>query len=181
MSFQPRSSNSCHCFELLPLLVPGHGWTWWFFIYSFLSFFFSFIFISWRLITILWWFLPYIDMNQPWIYMYSPSWSPLPPPSLPDPSGSSQCTRPECLSHASHLGWFLLQLNIIRDSYLLAHCSVWSALSVYKMRVPENWPSHPMGHVSFTIHPLCQNSRWHSLSMLWTTGNKWPSSQRLKT
>ena len=23
-------------------------------------------------------------MNQPWIYMYSPSWSPLPPPSLPD-------------------------------------------------------------------------------------------------
>ena len=33
-------------------------------------------------------------MNQPWIYMYSPSWSPLPPPSLPDPSGSSQCTRP---------------------------------------------------------------------------------------
>ena len=22
-------------------------------------------------------------MNQPWIYMYSPSWSPLPPPSLP--------------------------------------------------------------------------------------------------
>ena len=32
-------------------------------------------------------------MNQPWIYMYSPSLSPLPPPSPPDPSGSSQCTR----------------------------------------------------------------------------------------
>ena len=35
--------------------------------------------------------------------MYSPSWSPLPPPSPPSPSGSSQCTRPEHLSHASHL------------------------------------------------------------------------------
>ena len=47
----------------------------------------------------------YIVMNQPWIYMYSPSWSPLPPPSLPDPSGSSQCTRSKHLSHASNLGW----------------------------------------------------------------------------
>ena len=27
--------------------------------------FFSF---NWRLITILWWFLPYIDMNQPWVF-----------------------------------------------------------------------------------------------------------------
>ena len=34
--------------------------------------------------TILWWFLPYIHMNQPWVYM-SPS----------HPSGSSQCTSPE--------------------------------------------------------------------------------------
>ena len=46
-------------------------------------FFFPFIFIRWRLITILWWFLPYIDMNQSWIYMCSPSQSPLPPPSHP--------------------------------------------------------------------------------------------------
>ena len=44
--------------------------------------------------TILQWFLPYTDMNQPWIYMYSPSRSPLPPPSPPDPFGSSQCTSP---------------------------------------------------------------------------------------
>ena len=55
--------------------------------------------------TILQWFLSYIDMNQPWIYMYSPSQTPLPPPNLPDPSGSSQCTRSEHLSHASNLGW----------------------------------------------------------------------------
>ena len=33
-------------------------------------------------------------MNQPWVYMCSPSWSPLSPPS--PSSGSLQCTSPEC-------------------------------------------------------------------------------------
>ena len=53
----------------------------------------------------LWWILSYIEMKQPWVYMCSPSRSPLPPPSPPDPSGSSQCTRSERLSHACNLGW----------------------------------------------------------------------------
>ena len=70
-----------------------------------ISFFFvfSFIFISWRLIILQYCsgFLSYIDMNQPWIYMCSP----LPPPSPSHPSGSSQCTSSEHLSHASTLGW----------------------------------------------------------------------------
>ena len=33
----------------------------------------SFFYFNWRLITILWWFLPYIHINQPWVYMCSPS------------------------------------------------------------------------------------------------------------
>ena len=37
--------------------------------------------------------LPYIKMNLPQIYMCSPSWTLLPPPSPFHPSGSSQCTR----------------------------------------------------------------------------------------
>ena len=45
--------------------------------------------------TILWWFLPYIHMNQPWVYMCFPSCTPLPPPSPSHPSESSQCTNPE--------------------------------------------------------------------------------------
>ena len=49
---------------------------------------------------------PYNEMDQPWVYMCSPSRSPLPPPSPPDPSGSSQCTRSEHLSHTSNLGWW---------------------------------------------------------------------------
>ena len=70
---------------------------------------------------ILQWVLSYIDMNQPWIYMCSPSRSPLPPPSPPDPSGSSQCTSPEHLSHASNLGWWSVSPQII---YMFQCCSL---------------------------------------------------------
>ena len=38
--------------------------------------------------------LPYINMNLPRVYMCSPSWTPLPPPTPNHPSGSSQCTSP---------------------------------------------------------------------------------------
>ena len=55
-----------------------------------------FLYFNWRLITILWWFLPYIDMNQPQVRMCPPSRTPLPPPSPSHPSGLSQCTSPEC-------------------------------------------------------------------------------------
>ena len=39
--------------------------------------------------------LLYINMNLPLVYMCSPSWTPLPPPSPYHPSGSSQCTSPK--------------------------------------------------------------------------------------
>ena len=52
-------------------------------------------------------------MNQPLIYMCSPSRSPLPPPSPSHPSGSSQCTNPEHLSHASNLGWWSVSPLIV--------------------------------------------------------------------
>jgi len=39
--------------------------------------------------------LPYINMNPPWVYTCSQSWTPFPPPSPYHPSGSSQCTRSE--------------------------------------------------------------------------------------
>ena len=52
-------------------------------------------------------------MNQPWIYMCSPSGSPLPPPSASHPSGSSQCTSPEHLSHASNVGWWSVSPLIV--------------------------------------------------------------------
>ena len=39
--------------------------------------------------------LPYINMNPPQVYTYSPSWTPLPPPSPYHSSGSCQCTSPK--------------------------------------------------------------------------------------
>ena len=60
------------------------------------SFFFFSSFIS--LFILLYNFvlvLPYTDLNPPWVYMCSPSWTPLPPLSPSHPSGSSQCTSPE--------------------------------------------------------------------------------------
>ena len=47
----------------------------------------------------------FIGMNQPWIYMYSPSRSPLPPPSPPDPSGSPSAPGlSTCLMHPTWAG-----------------------------------------------------------------------------
>ena len=56
--------------------------------------------------TILWWFLPYIHMNQPWVYMCSPSWTPshLTPP--PIPQGHPSAPALSTLSHASNLNWW---------------------------------------------------------------------------
>ena len=54
--------------------------------------------------TILWWFLPYIDMNQPWMYMCPPFWIPLLPPSPSHSSGLSQCIGFECPVSCIELG-----------------------------------------------------------------------------
>ena len=55
----------------------------------------------------------FVILKQPWVYMCSPSRSPLPPPSPTDPSRSSQYTRSERLSHASNLGWWSVSPQII--------------------------------------------------------------------
>ena len=39
--------------------------------------------------------MPYFDMNQPWVYMCSPSWTSLLVPSRSHSSRTSQCTSPE--------------------------------------------------------------------------------------
>ena len=53
--------------------------------------FFLFFFLLYNIVLV----LPYISINLPQVYMCSPSWTPLPPPSPSHPSGSSQCTSPE--------------------------------------------------------------------------------------
>ena len=63
------------------------------FCFIFILFFFKFCFIF-KLYSIVL-VLPNIEMNLPQVYMCSPSWTLLPPPSPYHPSGSSQCTSPK--------------------------------------------------------------------------------------
>ena len=55
------------------------------------DFFFNFIFKLYIIVLV----LPNIKMNPPQVYMCSPSWTLLPPPSPYYPSGLSQCTSPK--------------------------------------------------------------------------------------
>ena len=86
----------------------------------------QFILTGGNYFTILQWFLPYIDMNQPWVYMCSPSWIPLPLPFPSHPSGSSQCTSPErpvsCLKPGSisHMMWITCFNAILSNHPTLA-------------------------------------------------------------
>ena len=61
--------------------------------FYFFLFFFKFYFIFKLYIIVL--VLPNIKMNLPQVYMCSPSWTLLPPPSPFHPSMSSQCTSPK--------------------------------------------------------------------------------------
>ena len=54
-------------------------------------FFFFFIFKLYNIVLV----LPNIEMNPPQVYIYSPTYTPLPPPIPSHPTGSSQCTSPE--------------------------------------------------------------------------------------
>ena len=89
-------------------------------------FYLPFIFISWRLITLQYCrgfchTLTWISHRVTCVPHPTPR-SRLPPPS--HPSGSSQCTRPEHLSHASNLGWWSVSPFII---YLFQCCSLWTS------------------------------------------------------
>ena len=50
-------------------------------------------------------FLPYIDMNQPCVYMCRPSWTPLPPPSPSLTQSRPSAPALSTLSRASYLDW----------------------------------------------------------------------------
>ena len=76
----------------IPRIYSSYHW-------SLIPLFLTFIYFNLEAnyFTILWWFWPFIQMNQSWVYMCSPSWNPsrFPPPSPSHPSGSFQCTSPE--------------------------------------------------------------------------------------
>ena len=74
----------------------------------FLNFYFYFI-LLYNTVLI----LPYIDMNPPWVYMSSQSWTLLPPPTPYYLSGSSPCTSPKHpVSYIEHR----LAIRFLHDS-----------------------------------------------------------------
>ena len=80
------------------LIVSLKGQNFIFYYFIFFNFYFYFILLYNTTLV-----LPYIDMNQPRVYMSSQSWTPLPPPTSYLLSGSSPCTSPKhpvsCIKH----------------------------------------------------------------------------------
>ena len=72
-------------------------------VYAITNFFINLFKLEVNYFTMLWWFLPYIEMNQPRVYMCPPSWTPL-PPSPSHPSGLSLYTSFECPVSCIELG-----------------------------------------------------------------------------
>ena len=72
--------------------------------------FFKINYFNWRVITILQWFLPYINMSQPWVHTCPPILNP-PPTSLPTPTlwvvPENQLWVP-CLMHGTCTGHLFL-------------------------------------------------------------------------
>ena len=56
-------------------------------------------------VTTLWWFLPYINTNQPQVHMCPPSGTPSLLPPHPVPLGCSRALALSVLLHASNLDW----------------------------------------------------------------------------
>ena len=78
MNVLPQSQDSNLFFLAMSMLFP----------LDYFNIYFYFIFKLYNIVLV----LPYIKMNPPQVYMCSPSWTLLPPPSPYPPSGSSQCT-----------------------------------------------------------------------------------------
>ena len=81
--------------------------------------------------TILWWFLPYINMNQPWVYMNPHIPCHFPPHTMP-----LSCPRASALSallHTSNLQWSSILYMVI---YMFQCCSL-------KSRHPQLLPHSP--------------------------------------
>ena len=107
-------------------------------------------------------------MNQPWIYMCSPSWSPFPPPSPSHPSGSSQCT--------SRVQFWVKLVSALRPTssfsclFLLRFSSGTPTPYTGKTRLFFFLPCWPLG--------VCPGRSLPGF-FLWALGTLWPSAHPL--
>ena len=108
--------------------------------------------------------LPYIDLNPPWVYMCSPSWTPLPHPSPSHPSGSSQFTSPEhpvsCIEPglAIHFTYNNFHVSMLFSHIIPPLPSPTESKRLFK------WPNNQKKLLIITKEPLDENERgeWKS-------------------
>ena len=115
--------------------------------------------------TILWWFLPYIDMNQPWVYM-CPTILKFLPTSLPSPSF---CIVPE---HQLWVPCFMYRICTRLTSLLCFHVipthkvleSIYSVGSVFSQSVRFQWALPKLCAFTYTLNsPTKVLLKWQHL------------------
>ena len=102
-------------------------------------------------------------MNLPWVYTCSPSWTPLPHPSLYHPSGSSQCTSPKhpvsCIEpgQALILNFFNL-FSILPSEFFFNKCqSVYDLTTQNYLKASPGWYKCPCLHIWTPFYPSVPN------------------------
>ena len=95
--------------------------------------FFFFFFLLYNIVLV----LSHINMNLPWAYTCSPSWTSLLPPSLYHPSWSSQCTSPK--HPVSNLGWWFVSYMML---YMFQSHSSKSSYPLPLLQSPKDCSIH---------------------------------------
>ena len=98
--------------------------------------------------------LPYIDMNQPWVYMCSLSWTPIPPLTSSHPSGSSQCTSHEHPFSCIEPG--------------LVICFTYDLLAILIPACASSSPAFHMIHSAYKLNKQGDNIQpWRTPFLIW--------------
>ena len=110
------------------------------------------VYFNWRLITVLWWCLLYVDMNQPQVHM-----CPLHPehpchfPSHPIPLGCSRALALSALFHPSNLHWSSILLLVI---YMVQFYSLQSSHPYLLPQSPKVCVSFAVLHIGWSLPSL---------------------------
>ena len=110
----------------------------------------NFIYFNWRIFTILWWFLPYVNMSQPWVYMCPDH--PEPASHLPLHPIPLSCPRELALGallHALNLHW----PSILHVVMYMFQC--YSLKSAHPLLLPLNPKLYSL-HLCLLCCPACR-------------------------